>query len=167
IPWKTIDMYYMNLNQSAHGDREYGYINARLQKNNKIVVGHWEDKGIQKQIGDWMDVASAYNESFHIKVARFGDNMRHVAVTDGDKIEAQIKFGWTGDYYGIGDLVAEMNEVTDKEINDTYQECQKKYVCLIGANDPAFFEEDGIENTKDHIDILSCHVRTRYIHSTS
>jgi len=151
IPWKTIDMDYMNLNQSAHGDREYGYINARLQKNNKIVVGHWEDKGIQKQIGDWMDVASAYNESFHIKVARFGDNMRHVAVTDGDKIEAQIQFGWTVDYYGIGDLVAEMNEVTEKEINDTYQACQESYEFVIGENDPAFFEAHVKEQIKIEI----------------
>src|SRR5699024_8495838 len=151
IPWKTIDMDYMNLNQSAHGDREYGYINARLQKNNKVVVGHWEDKGVQRQIGEWMDVATAYNESFHIKVARFGDNMRHVAVTDGDKIEAQIQFGWTVDYYGIGDLVAEMNKVTDKEINDTYQECQKKYEFVIGENDPAFFEEHVKEQIKIEI----------------
>ncbi|MEW9676961.1 L-arabinose isomerase [Lentibacillus sp. L22] len=141
IPWQTIDMDYMNLHQSAHGDREYGFINARLHKNNKIVVGHWKDQRVQTQISQWMDVAAAYNESFHIKVARFGDNMRHVAVTEGDKIEAQIQFGWTVDYYGIGDLVAEMNKVTDKDINDTYQECQNKYELDAGENDPQFFEE--------------------------
>ncbi|KWZ80224.1 putative L-arabinose isomerase, partial [Heyndrickxia coagulans] len=88
IPWETIDMDYMNLHQSAHGDREYGFINARLNKNNKVVVGHWKDEKVQTQIGQWMDVAVAFNESFNIKVARFGDNMRNVAVTDGDKIEA-------------------------------------------------------------------------------
>src|SRR6478752_2929525 len=97
IPWETIDMDFMNLNQSAHGDREYGFINARLNKQNKIVVGYWERPEVQQQIAQWMDVAAAYNESFNIKVARFGDNMRNVGVTEGDKIEAQIQFGY-GDY---------------------------------------------------------------------
>ncbi|MCM3741374.1 L-arabinose isomerase [Oceanobacillus luteolus] len=140
IPWDTIDMDYMNLHQSAHGDREYGFINARLNKNNKIVVGHWKEERLQNEIKQWMDVAVAYNESFHIKVARFGDNMRNVAVTDGDKIEAQIKFGWTVDYYGIGDLVAEMKEVTEEEIDAVYKECEEKYELVVGDNDPSFFE---------------------------
>lgn len=118
IPWSTIDMDFMNLNQSAHGDREYGFINARLNKNNKVVVGHWEDEDVIKQISEWMDMSVAYNESFKIKVARFGDNMRNVAVTDGDKIEAQIRFGWYVDYYGIGDLVEVVNEVKDEEVDD-------------------------------------------------
>src|SRR5699024_1124828 len=104
IPWDTIDMDYMNLHQSAHGDREYGYINSRLKKNNKVVVGFWQNEDVQQKIADWMNVAYAYNESFNIKVARFGDNMRNVAVTDGDKIEAQIQLGWVVDYYAIGDL---------------------------------------------------------------
>ena len=94
IPWATIDMDFMNLNQSAHGDREYGHINARLQKNNKIVVGFWKNDDVQEAVSRWMDMAVAYNEGFNIKVARFGDNMRDVAVTDGDKVEAQIQFGW-------------------------------------------------------------------------
>lgn len=151
IPWKKIDMDYMNLHQSAHGDREYGYINARLNKNNKIVVGHWKDKRVQKQINQWMDVAVAYNESFNIKIARFGDNMRNVAVTDGDKIEAQIQFGWTVDYYGIGDLVAEINKVTDEEIKTKYQECTERYEFVIGDNDPQFFEEHVKEQIKIEI----------------
>lgn len=141
IPWETIDMDYMNLHQSAHGDREYGFINARLNKRNKIVVGYWKDEKVQTEIGKWMDVAVAYNESFNIKVARFGDNMRNVAVTDGDKIEAQIKLGWTVDYYGIGDLVAEMKEVTDQEIEKVYEECKEKYEFVVGDNDPKYFEE--------------------------
>ncbi|WP_206917080.1 L-arabinose isomerase [Alicyclobacillus suci] len=141
IPWDTIDMDYMNLHQSAHGDREYGFINARLNKNNKVVVGHWKDENVHSQIGRWMDVAVAYNESFNIKVARFGDNMRNVAVTDGDKIAAQIQFGWTVDYYGIGDLVAEMNQVTNQEIEVTYTECKNKYEFVIGKNDPQYFED--------------------------
>ena len=141
IPWQTIDMDYMNLHQSAHADREYGFINARLKKNNKIVVGHWKDDNVQIQIAKWMDVAVAYNESFNIKVARFGDNMRHVAVTDGDKIEAQIQFGWTVDYYGIGDLVAEVKDVRAQEIEETLAECKNEYEFVIGDNDPEYFEE--------------------------
>ncbi|SDW21110.1 L-arabinose isomerase [Marinococcus luteus] len=116
IPWETIDMDFMNLNQSAHGDREYGFINARLNKQNKVVAGHWEHAGIQEEIAQWMNTAAAYNESFNIKVARFGDNMRNVGVTEGDKIEAQIQFGWVVDYYGIGDLVEYVNRVTDEEV---------------------------------------------------
>ncbi|NMP24308.1 L-arabinose isomerase [Sulfobacillus harzensis] len=140
IPWDTIDMDYMNLHQSAHGDREYGYINARLKKNNKIVVGHWRNPEVQHQIAKWMDVAVAYNESFGIKVARFGDNMRHVAVTEGDKIEAQIQFGWTVDYFGVGDLVAEMREVSPQAIEETLTECRQTYEFAYGDTDPAFFD---------------------------
>ncbi|GFR37293.1 L-arabinose isomerase [Insulibacter thermoxylanivorax] len=127
IPWDTIDMDFMNLNQAAHGDREYGHINARLNKRNKIVVGYWQRPEVQIQIAEWMDVAVAYNESFNIKVARFGDNMRSVAVTEGDKVEAQIKFGWTVDYYGIGDLVQYVNAVTDKEIDELMAEYAELY----------------------------------------
>jgi L-arabinose isomerase len=127
IPWSTIDMDFMNLNQAAHGDREYGFINARLKKNNKVVVGYWKRPEVQKQIAEWMDVAVAYNESFNIKVARFGDNMRSVGVTEGDKVEAQIQFGWTVDYYGIGDLVQYVKAVTDKEIDQLMEEYAELY----------------------------------------
>ncbi|MGT2755722.1 L-arabinose isomerase [Streptococcus ovuberis] len=127
IPWATIDMDFMNLNQAAHGDREYGFINARLKKNNKIIVGYWQNESVQKDIGAWMDVAVAYNEGFNIKVARFGDNMRDVAVTDGDKVEAQIKFGWTVDYYAVGDLVEVVNAVTDEEVNDLFATYEELY----------------------------------------
>ncbi|HIV74969.1 MAG TPA: L-arabinose isomerase [Candidatus Pseudogracilibacillus intestinigallinarum] len=127
IPWSTIDMDFMNLNQSAHGDREYGFINARLNKQNKVVVGYWERPEVKQEIADWMDVAVAYNESFHIKVARFGDNMRNVAVTDGDKIEAQIQFGWTVDYFAIGDLVQYVNAVTKEEIDALFKEYETLY----------------------------------------
>ncbi|MBU8687377.1 L-arabinose isomerase [Priestia megaterium] len=132
IPWETIDMDFMNLNQSAHGDREYGFINARLKKQNKIVVGYWERPEVQQQIAQWMDVAAAYNESFNIKVARFGDNMRNVGVTEGDKIEAQIQFGWTVDYFGIGDLVQYVNAVTEEEINDLFTEYADAYEFVYG-----------------------------------
>ncbi|RAI80660.1 L-arabinose isomerase [Macrococcoides goetzii] len=127
IPWDTIDMDYMNLHQSAHGDREYGYINKRLGINNKVIVGYWKDEHVIKDIEEWMNVAYAYNESFNIKVARFGDNMRNVAVTDGDKIEAQIKFGWTVDYYAIGDLVALVEQVSEEEVNNLLEEYREKY----------------------------------------
>lgn len=127
IPWDTIDMDFMNLNQSAHGDREYGFINARLQKNNEIVVGYWKNKDVQEKIASWMDLAVAYNESFNIKVARFGDNMRNVAVTEGDKVEAQIQLGWTVDYYGIGDLVAVVNEVSEQEVDELFATFKKFY----------------------------------------
>lgn len=127
IPWETIDMDFMNLNQAAHGDREYGFINARLKKQNKVVAGHWNRQEVQQEIADWMDVAAAYRESFDIKVARFGDNMRNVAVTEGDKIEAQIQFGWTVDYYGIGDLVQYVDAVTEEEINALFNEYKDLY----------------------------------------
>lgn len=127
IPWDTIDMDFMNLNQSAHGDREHGYINARLNKNNKITVGHWSDEMVQQEISDWMIAAVGFSESQQIKVARFGDNMREVAVTEGDKVEAAIQFGWTVDYYGIGDLVEEMAKVEEEEIHSAYMTCQTLY----------------------------------------
>lgn len=127
IPWDTIDMDFMNLNQAAHGDREYGFINARLKKNNKIVVGYWERESVRSQIAEWMDVAVGYNEGFNVKVARFGDNMRNVGVTEGDKVEAQIQFGWTVDYFGIGDLVQYVDAVTEEEVDALFNEYKELY----------------------------------------
>lgn len=141
IPWKTIDMDFMNLNQSAHGDREYGFINARLNKQNKIVVGYWKRPEIQKEIADWMDVAVAYNESFGIKVARFGDNMRNVGVTEGDKVEAQIQFGWTVDYFGIGDLVQVIDRVSDEEVDHLFEEYKELYTFDYGDYEEKTWEE--------------------------
>src|SRR5690606_23789523 len=151
IPWQTIDMDFMNLNQSAHGDREYGFINARLRKNNKIVVGHWKDESIQREISEWMVSAVGFIESHHIKVARFGDNMRNVAVTEGDKVEAAIQFGWTVDYYGIGDLVEEMQKVTEDEIQAVYEECKSLYHFDYGENDPEYFTNQVKEQIKIEI----------------
>ncbi|MTV81664.1 L-arabinose isomerase [Secundilactobacillus folii] len=141
IPYADIDFDYMNLNQSAHGDREYGFINARLREHNKVVYGWWGDAETQKEIADWQDVAVAYNESFKIKVAAFGGKMRNVAVTDGDKIEAQIKFGWTVDYFAVGDLVAEMDKVSDADIDAKYKDLQKDYTFVTGDNSDEKFEE--------------------------
>jgi len=151
IPWDTIDMDFMNLNQSAHGDREYGFINARLQKNNKIVVGHYQDKDTANEVSNWMVSSIGFVESQEIKVARFGDNMRNVAVTEGDKIEAAIQFGWTVDYFGIGDLVEEMKLVTNEAIEETYQECQELYEMSPGDNEPKYYEEHVKEQIKIEI----------------
>ena len=114
LPWDSIDMDFMNLNQSAHGDREYGFIGARMKIERKVIVGHWEDSEVRERMGSWMRVAVAFTEGRHLKVARFGDNMRDVAVTEGDKVEAQIKFGWSIDGYGVGDLVTYMNKVSEE-----------------------------------------------------
>lgn len=127
IPWETMDMDFMNLNQSAHGDREYGHIGARLGIARKIVVGHWEDGEVRGTIAGWMRTAAAYAESRKLKVARFGDNMREVAVTDGDKVEAQIKFGWSVNGYGVGDLVKVMNDVSDAEVKSLLEVYADQY----------------------------------------
>lgn len=140
IPYDTIDFDYMNVNQSAHGDREYAFINARLKKNNKVIFGHWDDVETQKEIAQWMDVAVAYNESFKIKVVTFADKMRNVAVTDGDKVEAQIKFGWTVDYWGVGDLVEYVNSASSDEIDQLYFDLQEKYDYVVGHNSAEKFE---------------------------
>ena len=115
------------LNQSAHGDREYGHIGARLGIARKVVVGHWEDGEVRGAIAGWMRTAAAYAESRRLKVARFGDNMRQVAVTEGDKVEAQIKLGWSVNGYGIGDLVHAMNQVGDDEVKSLLNEYAEQY----------------------------------------
>ncbi|MFC4777645.1 L-arabinose isomerase [Paenibacillus sp. GCM10023252] len=127
IPWDSIDMDFMNLNQSAHGDREFGHIFSRLGLERKVVTGHWEDNVTRGRMASWMSSAVAYNEGRHLKVARFGDNMRQVSVTEGDKVEAQIKLGWSINGYGIGDLVQRMNDVTESELKQLLEEYQDRY----------------------------------------
>lgn len=127
IPWDRIDMDFMNLNQSAHGDREFGHIGARLDLSRKIVVGHWQDERTRARIARWMHAAVAVVEGRTLKVARFGDNMRQVAVTEGDKVEAEIKFGWSTNGYGVGDLVAYVNAVTDAEVDQLAQAYREEY----------------------------------------
>lgn len=153
IPYDTIDFDYMNLNQSAHGDREYAFINARLRLNNKIIFGHWADDDIQTQIAKWMAVAVGYNESFKIKIVTFADKMRDVAVTDGDKVEAQIKLGWTVDYWGVGDLVAYVNAVNDADIDQLYEDLQEKYDFIAGENTPEKFEHNVKYQIREYIAI--------------
>jgi L-arabinose isomerase len=128
IPWSTIDMDFMNLNQSAHGDREFGYIGSRLRLNRKVVVGHWQAEDVQKQIGTWARAAGAWHDTQSLRIARFGDNMRQVAVTEGDKVEAQLRFGYSVNGYGVGDLVRYVNEVTDADIDRLVAEYDDRYV---------------------------------------
>ncbi len=127
IPWKDIDMDFMNLNQSAHGDREFGFIMSRMRLERKVVVGHWEDKGVQERLNVWIRAASGWHDLQGAKFCRFGDNMRQVAVTDGDKVEAEIKFGYSVNGYGIGDLVKVINEVSDDAIGKLASEYEQKY----------------------------------------
>ena len=125
IPNEEIDMDFMNLNQAAHGDREHGFIGARLRAPRKVVAGYWRDEAVQKRIGDWMKAAVGAAFSRSLKVMRFGDNMREVAVTEGDKVEVQTKLGWQVNTWAVGDLVKVINEVTEEEIDalmDVYTE---------------------------------------------
>ena len=127
IPNDEIDMDFMNLNQAAHGDREHGFIGARLRKPRKIVAGYWQDEKVHKRIGDWMKAAVGVAVSKDMKVMRFGDNMREVAVTEGDKVETQIKLGWQVNTWAVGDLVKEMGKVTEAEIDALVAEYEAAY----------------------------------------
>ena len=127
IPWDTIDMDFMNLNQSAHGDREFGFIGARMRLNRKVVVGHWQDEEAVDKIAVWTRAAAAYDDAHTMKIARFGDNMRDVAVTEGNKVSAQIKMGYSVYGYGIGDLVASVNTATDHEVITLIEEYKDAY----------------------------------------
>lgn len=127
IPWKEIDMDFMNLNQSAHGDREFGFIMSRMRLARKVVVGHWQDKNVLNKIQVWMRAASGWNDLQQAKFCRFGDNMRQVAVTEGDKVEAELKFGYSVNGYGIGDLVKVIDQVSDSEISALVSEYEGKY----------------------------------------
>ena len=127
IPWSTIDMDFMNLNQSAHGDREFGFISSRLRLNRKVVVGHWGDEETQKEIGVWIRAACAWADSQGAKIARFGDNMRDVAVTEGDKVQAQIQLGYDVYGYGVGDLVKLINEAGEAEVDQLIQNYMDEY----------------------------------------
>ncbi len=128
IPWASIDMDFMNLNQSAHGDREYGHITARLGLKRAIVAGHWQDGETQRRLGVWARVAAAVSEGRTARFVRFGDNMREVAVTDGDKVAAQIRFGWSINSYGVGELVQRVNKVPSKDVEALVEEYKKTYV---------------------------------------
>jgi L-arabinose isomerase len=132
IPWDSIDMDFMNLNQSAHGDREFGFMMSRMRMNRKVVVGFWQDEKVLKQIDNWVRAAAAWQDWQGARFVRFGDNMRYVAVTEGDKVEAELKFGYSVNFHGIGDLVKMVNEVSDKSIDKLVKEYGEQYR-LVGA----------------------------------
>jgi L-arabinose isomerase len=127
IPWADIDMDFMNLNQSAHGGREFGFIGSRMRHARKVIVGHWQDEEVLAQLNTWMRAASAWHDAQGAKVARFGDNMREVAVTEGDKVEAQIRLGYAVNGYGVGDLVDYVHAVTEAEIDELVAEYDTLY----------------------------------------
>jgi L-arabinose isomerase len=127
IPWNDMDMDFMNLNQSAHGDREFGYICSRMNLNRAVLVGHWQDEQLIVDLNSWSRAALGWNESKSLKVARFGDNMRDVAVTEGNKVSARIQFGWSVAGYGVGELVRFVNKVSDSEIEGLINEYSQTY----------------------------------------
>lgn len=116
LPWESIDMDFMNLHQSAHGDREFGFLSSRLRREHKVVAGHWQSPAVGAEVDGWMRAAMAWNDWQGARFARFGDNMRHVAVTEGDKVAAQIQFGFSVEGYGVGDLVAVAHQIEDKAV---------------------------------------------------
>ena len=127
IPWESIDMNFMNLNQSAHGDREFGFIGTRMRLNRKVVVGHYQDPEAIDRIAVWVRAASAFNDALNMKIARFGDNMRDVAVTEGNKVSAQLKMGYSVYGYGIGDLVKSVNDVSPGAVKKLLAEYGSEY----------------------------------------
>lgn len=141
IPYDTIDMDFMNLNQSAHGDREYGHIVSRMGIERNIIVGYWDDKTVQERIASWMRTAIGVIESSHIRVLRVGDNMRNVAVTEGDKVEAQIKFGWEIDAYNITDIAEYVQEVSKGDVDALVDEYYNKYDIILDNWNPDDFKK--------------------------
>jgi L-arabinose isomerase len=127
LPWAEIDMDYMNLHQSAHGDREFGFIQTRIGIARKTVVGHWSDPVVQQRIGGWSRAACGWREAQTLKVARFGDNMREVAVTEGDKVEAQIRLGLSVNGFGVGDLVGAISAVSDSTVDALLSDYERSY----------------------------------------
>jgi L-arabinose isomerase len=127
LPWSTIDMDFMNLNQSAHGDREAGFLHTRMRLGRKIVVGHWTDKEVQQRIGAWMRSAHAWHDMQGAKFARFGDNMRQVAVTEGDKVSAELKFGMSVNGYGVSELVRHVKAVSDASVVKLCSQYEEQY----------------------------------------
>jgi L-arabinose isomerase len=130
IPWAEIDMDFMNLNQSAHGDREFGFIGSRMRLERKVVVGHWQDADVQASLGAWARAACAWHDAQGARFARFGDNMREVAVTEGDKVNAQMRLGYSVNGYGVGDLVRYVNEVADADVDALIEEYGDQYAVV-------------------------------------
>ncbi len=151
IPYDTIDMDFMNENQSAHGDREYGHIVSRMGIERKIIVGHWSDEAVVDQLAGWMRTAIGLMESSHIRVCRIGDNMNNVAVTEGDKVEAQIKFGWEIDHYNVNDVVDVVNSVSEGDVNALTDKYYDQYDILLEGRDPEEFRRHVAEQARIEI----------------
>lgn len=141
IPYDSIDMDFMNENQAAHGDREYGHIVSRMKIERKVIVGFWDDKEVQERIASWMRTAIGVIESSHIRVMRIADNMRNVAVTEGDKVEAQIKFGWEVDAYPVNEIAEAVKEVSKGDTDALVEEYYDKYEILLEGRDEAEFRK--------------------------
>lgn len=141
LPYDTIDMDFMNENQSAHGDREYGHIVSRMRIERKVVVGHWADAMVIGKIGSWMRTAVGIVESSHIRVMRVADNMRNVAVTEGDKVEAQIKFGWEIDAYPVNEIAESVDSVSQSDVNALLDEYYDRYEILLEGREPEEFKK--------------------------
>ena len=141
IPYDEIDMDFMNENQAAHGDREFGHIFTRLDKNRKVIMGYWDDKTTQERIGSWMRTAVGVIESSHVRVMRVADNMRNVAVTEGDKVEAHIKFGWEIDAYPVNEIAEAVQAVSAADTNTLVEEYYDKYEILLEGRDEAEFRK--------------------------
>jgi len=127
IPWSDIDMDFMNLNQSAHGDREFGFIMSRMRLNRKVVTGHWQDPQVHERLAAWLRAACGWHDWQGAKFVRFGDNMRQVAVTEGDKVEAEIKFGYSVNTHGVGDLAAEIAAVPASTVEELIADYHRSY----------------------------------------
>ncbi|HEY0779992.1 MAG TPA: L-arabinose isomerase [Gemmatirosa sp.] len=127
IPWADIDMDFMNLNQSAHGDREFGFIGSRMRLERKVVVGHWEEPGVRAGVGAWARAACAWHDAQGARFVRFGDNMREVAVTEGDKVNAQMRLGYSVNGHGVGDLVQVVDDVSDADVDAIVREYDDQY----------------------------------------
>jgi L-arabinose isomerase len=128
LPWSTIDMDFMNLNQSAHGDREFGFIGSRMRLNRKVIVGFWQDEAVRSELATWARAACAWHDAQSLRVARFGDNMRNVAVTEGDKVEAEIRLRYTVRGFGIGDLTDRFAAISEASIDELTKEYDKAYL---------------------------------------
>lgn len=146
LPWGTIDMDFMNLNQAAHGDREAGHMQTRLRLNRKVVVGHWSEPDVQDRISAWTRACLGWADLQGARFCRFGDNMRFVSVTDGDKVSAETKFGFAVNTHGVGDLVKVVNQVTDSEVNALLKEYAAQYAIAANAKkSPSLYEAAKIE----------------------
>jgi len=138
LPWSTIDMDFMNLNQAAHGDREHGFLMSRMRLRRKVVVGHWEEREVQERLAAWSRAAAAWHDWQGARFCRFGDNMREVAVTEGDKVSAQMQFGYSVNGYGVGDLVQCVQAVSEKEVDELIADYETRYELVpeLGRNGP-------------------------------